>query len=52
MLDPKATPDLARLTGVAEALEGILMALIMLGDDRAVSAVYVSGERVRAEAVQ
>ncbi|MEM9877737.1 MAG: guanine deaminase [Pseudomonadota bacterium] len=52
VLDPKATPDLARLTGVAEALEGILMALIMLGDDRAVSAVYVSGERVRAEAVQ
>ena len=43
VLDPKATPLLAQLTGRAETLEDILMALLMAGDDRAIKATYIAG---------
>ncbi|MGQ0655512.1 MAG: guanine deaminase [Betaproteobacteria bacterium] len=47
VLDPAATPLLARRTARAETLEEKLFALMMLGDDRAVAATYVLGEKLR-----
>jgi guanine deaminase len=44
VLDPAATPVLARRSAVARTLEERLFALMMLGDDRAVAATYVLGE--------
>jgi guanine deaminase len=44
VLDCAATPVLARRTEVAKTLEERLFALMMLGDDRAVSATYVLGQ--------
>jgi|TARA_R100000005_G_scaffold96724_1_gene86782 guanine deaminase len=46
VLDLKATPLLSYRTGYAESLEELLFVLMMLGDDRAVRATYVAGERV------
>ena len=46
VLDPCATPVLAGRNELSESLEDTLFALMMLGDDRAVRAVYVRGERV------
>ncbi|MDE0392251.1 MAG: guanine deaminase [Rhodospirillales bacterium] len=46
VLDPKATPVLAARHELSESLEDTLFALMMLGDDRAVRAVYVRGEKV------
>jgi guanine deaminase len=43
VLDPAATPLLARRSGQARSLEELLMALIVLGDDRAVVSVHVAG---------
>lgn len=43
VLDPKATPLLARKTGHARDLDELLFSLIVLGDDRAVERVYVDG---------
>jgi guanine deaminase len=45
VLDLAATPVLDRRMQVAKTLEERLFALMMLGDDRAVSAVYVLGQR-------
>ncbi|MDE2790108.1 MAG: guanine deaminase [Paracoccaceae bacterium] len=44
VLDPTATPVLAQRTRRAESIRDLLFALIMLGDDRAVRAVYVAGQ--------
>ena len=44
VLDPKATPLLARRTARCENLEELLFALALLGDDRAVAATYVCGQ--------
>ena len=44
LLDPKATPLLARRTAQAKDLEELLFALAMLGDDRAIAATFVAGE--------
>jgi guanine deaminase len=44
ILDPAATPILARRTGIAANIEEKLFALMTLGDDRAVAATYVLGE--------
>lgn len=44
VLDPAATPLLARRMARAETLEERLFTLMMLGDDRAVAATYVLGE--------
>jgi guanine deaminase len=47
VLDPAATPLLARRTQRCESLTDALFALMMLGDDRSVAATYVAGERRR-----
>lgn len=43
VLDPKATPLLARKTASARSLDELLFSLIVLGDDRAVADVGVQG---------
>jgi guanine deaminase len=47
LLDPNATPLLARRTGVAPSLEELLFALITLGDDRAVAQTVIAGTPTR-----
>ncbi len=44
VLDPRATPLLARRTGLARTLEERLFVLLTLADDRAVAQTYVLGE--------
>ncbi|MBA5638345.1 guanine deaminase [Duganella sp. LX20W] len=46
VLDPKATPLLARRTERTESLEELLFAIALLGDDRTVAATYAAGNRV------
>jgi guanine deaminase len=46
VLDPQATPLLARRCGHAETLEELLFAFATLGDDRAVAATYAAGRCV------
>jgi len=48
VLDPRATPLLARRTAHADTLEELLFALAMLGDDRAVCATYAAGRKLHA----
>ena len=43
MIDPQATPLLARRTGQASTLEEFLFALIVLGDERAVRRTVIAG---------
>ncbi|MGB7480102.1 MAG: guanine deaminase [Burkholderiaceae bacterium] len=43
VLDPRATPLLARRTRHADSLEELLFALAILGDDRTVAATYAAG---------
>jgi guanine deaminase len=43
VLDPKATPLLARKTAAARNLDELLFSLIVLGDDRAVAQVIAAG---------
>ncbi len=45
VLDPQATPVMAARQELSESLEDMLFALMMLGDDRAVRAVYVKGRK-------
>jgi guanine deaminase len=46
VLDPQATPLMARRTHRADSLEELLFAFALLGDDRAVMATYSAGRRV------
>ena len=46
LLDPRATPLLARRTGRCDSLEELLFALALLGDDRCVSATFSAGTAV------
>ena len=46
VLDPAATPLMGRRAARAETLEERLFALMILGDDRAVAATYILGQRV------
>jgi len=48
VLDPKATPLLTLRNARADRVEDVLFALMMLGDDRAVRATYVAGQRAHA----
>ena len=48
VLDPRATPLLARKTQHARDLDELLFSLIVLGDDRVVEQVYADGARVHA----
>lgn len=50
VLDPQATPLLARRSGRAESLEELLFALALLGDDRAVRATFAAGRQVHCRA--
>jgi len=47
ILDPDATPVLAQRTARADDIWDVLFALIILGDDRAISQTWVNGERVK-----
>ena len=46
VLDPKATPLLARRTAHSDTIEETLFALALLGDDRAIRATYAAGNLV------
>lgn len=46
VLDPQATPLLARRTGHCDSLEELLFALALLGDDRTVMATFSNGKEV------
>lgn len=50
LLDPAATPLLARRTQRCDSLEELLFALALLGDDRCVSATYSAGSLVHQRA--
>ncbi len=50
VLDPKATPLLARRSAGCDTLEETLFALALLGDDRAVAATYAGGKAVHVRA--
>jgi guanine deaminase len=45
VLDPAATEVLSARNELSENLEDILFALMLLGDDRAVHAVYIKGNQ-------
>ena len=45
VLDPRSRPILAERVGQARSIEDVLFALMILGDDRAVKAVYVAGQK-------
>ena len=47
VLDPEATPLIARRSGRSETLEEQLFAFALLGDDRVIDSVYVMGEAVQ-----
>ena len=46
VLDPAATPLMARRTAGADSLEELLFAFALLGDDRAIAATYANGKSV------
>ncbi|HVK93641.1 MAG TPA: guanine deaminase [Noviherbaspirillum sp.] len=46
VLDPQATPLLARRSACTASLEELLFAFALLGDDRAVAATYSAGKKV------
>jgi guanine deaminase len=48
VLDPKATPLLARRTAHCNSLEELLFALALLGDDRAIRATFAAGTLVHS----
>jgi len=50
VLDPAATPHLARRMGRATTLDEKLFALMILGDDRAVHATHILGNRAHVRA--
>lgn len=50
VLDPEATPLLARRTALAQSPEEWLFAFAMLGDDRAVLATYAAGKQAHRRA--
>lgn len=50
VLDPQATPLLARRTACSGSLEELLFAFALLGDDRAVAATYSAGRLVHERA--
>jgi guanine deaminase len=50
VLDPKATPLLARRTERVNSMEELLFAIAMLGDDRTVEATFAAGRKVHQRA--
>ncbi|MEF9995924.1 MAG: guanine deaminase, partial [Burkholderiaceae bacterium] len=47
LLDPRATPLLARRSAIVESAEELLFVLMILGDDRTVSETYISGRAAK-----
>ena len=47
VIDPASTPVLAQRTKRAETIEDLLFALLILGDDRAITATWVSGKPLK-----
>jgi guanine deaminase len=45
-IDPEATPLLKNRQELSQSLEDVLFALMMLGDDRCLTATFVAGEKV------
>ena len=50
LLNPQATPLLARKTAQARNLDELLFALIVLGDDRLIEQTFVAGQAALAQA--
>jgi guanine deaminase len=50
VLDPEATPLMARRIALAETLADKLFAFMILGDDRAVHATHILGVRAYVKA--
>jgi guanine deaminase len=50
VLDPEATPVLRSRNELSQSLEDVLFSLIILGDDRAVRATYVAGQKAHERA--
>lgn len=46
VLDPEATPVLKSRQELSQSLEDVLFSLLILGDDRAIRATYVAGNKV------
>jgi guanine deaminase len=46
VLDPQATPVLKSRHEVSQSIEDVLFSLMILGDDRAVAATYVAGQKL------
>jgi guanine deaminase len=46
ILDPRATPVLQSRHELSESIEDMLFSLMLLGDDRAVKATYVAGQKL------
>jgi guanine deaminase len=46
VLDPEATPVLKSRQELSQSIEDVLFSLMLLGDDRAVSATYVAGQKL------
>lgn len=46
VIDPEATPVLSRRQALSQNLEDVLFSLMILGDDRAIRATYVAGNRL------
>ncbi len=47
VLDPKSRPILAERVSQARSIEDVLFALMILGDDRAVTETYIAGKKSR-----
>lgn len=43
VLNPQATPMLARKTGLANSLDELLFSIIVLGDDRVIERTHLAG---------
>ena len=52
VLDPAATPVLASRQELSASLEDVLFSLMILGDDRAINATYVAGQKVHGRPVR
>ncbi|MEG2153783.1 MAG: guanine deaminase [Burkholderiaceae bacterium] len=47
LLDPRATPLLARRSAIVESVDELLFVLMILGDDRTVSETYIAGRAAK-----
>ena len=52
VLDPKSRPILAERVSQARSIEDVLFALMILGDDRAVTETYIAGKKSRPRDIE